>query len=132
LENKLGINYSLKAVGNTLYINAKVDKNGWKSAIKREGIAAALRTAQKEILTAMIAEYEKLAAEATGPKPRNNKKQDFTGLDYNHLISQLNAKLDAIESGIANKTTAFNYQVDAVLASVISSNKEQAAASAIV
>ncbi|EAJ1253841.1 autotransporter outer membrane beta-barrel domain-containing protein [Campylobacter lari] len=61
--------------------------------------------------------------------PLAKAKQNFTQADYQKIINKLNEKINAIK--VDDKSSAFDAQVDAVLGSILTSNREQAAASAL-
>ncbi|MBF7067198.1 autotransporter outer membrane beta-barrel domain-containing protein [Campylobacter volucris] len=124
-----GVDHKIKVVGNSLYISAQVDTKSWQNSIKTDGLAKSLREAQKLALQSMIEEYTKLMNEAPGVEPKAANKQEFTKADYKQIIKDLTGKMNAIN--IDSKSPVFNSQIDAVLGSLLTSNRQQAAGSAL-
>ncbi|MPB46751.1 autotransporter outer membrane beta-barrel domain-containing protein [Campylobacter lari] len=77
----------------------------------------------------MIDEYTRLMNEAPGIQPKADVKQDFTKADYQQIIRDLTGKMNAID--VDDKSPVFNSQIDAVLGSILTSNRQQAAGSAL-
>ncbi|OCX42345.1 hypothetical protein A7X81_03915 [Campylobacter ornithocola] len=77
----------------------------------------------------MIDEYTRLMSEAPGIQPKTDAKQDFTKADYQQIIRDLTGKMNAID--VNDKSPVFNSQIDAVLGSILTSNRQQAAGSAL-
>lgn len=123
-----GIDHKIKVVGNSLYISAQVDTKSWQNSIKN-GLTKSLREAQKLALQSMIDEYTRLMNEAPGIQPKADVKQDFTKADYQQIIRDLTGKMNAID--VDDKSPVFNSQIDAVLGSILTSNRQQAAGSAL-
>ncbi|MCV3470809.1 autotransporter outer membrane beta-barrel domain-containing protein [Campylobacter sp. CNRCH_2015_0814] len=127
--NIKNVDHEIKVVGNSLYISANVDTKAWNKNIKENGLAKSLKEAQKLALESMIAEYTRLMNEAPGVQPKADAKQDFTKADYQQIIRDLTGKMNAINAN--DKSPAFNSQIDAVLGSILTSNRQQAAGSAL-
>ncbi|EAI5529963.1 autotransporter outer membrane beta-barrel domain-containing protein [Campylobacter lari] len=123
-----GVDHKIKVVGNSLYISAQVDTKSWQNSIKN-GLTKSLREAQKLALQSMIDEYTRLMNEAPGIQPKADVKQDFTKADYQQIIRDLTGKINAID--VDDKSPVFNSQIDAVLGSILTSNRQQAAGSAL-
>ncbi|EAK0492943.1 TPA: autotransporter outer membrane beta-barrel domain-containing protein [Campylobacter lari] len=123
-----GVDHKIKVVGNSLYISAQVDTKSWQNSIKN-GLTKSLREAQKLALQSMIDEYTRLMNEAPGIQPKADVKQDFTKADYQQIIRDLTGKMNAIN--VDDKSPVFNSQIDAVLGSILTSNRQQAAGSAL-
>ncbi|EAI3897291.1 autotransporter outer membrane beta-barrel domain-containing protein [Campylobacter lari] len=123
-----GVDHKIKVVGNSLYISAQVDTKSWQNSIKN-GLTKSLREAQKLALQSMIDEYTRLMNEAPGIQPKADVKQDFTKADYQQIIRDLTGKMNAID--VDDKSPVFNSQIDAVLGSILTSNRQQAAGSAL-
>ncbi|WP_139452654.1 autotransporter domain-containing protein [Campylobacter armoricus] len=115
-----GLEYKLATIGNSLYLQA--DTSAWKN-YKPNEIGQNLIAAKKEVLTQLNQQLQALI----GLPVSLNKNQQDPNAELKKIIEKINAEIDRLN----NSTTAFNQQIDAVLASLLRSNRQQAAGSAL-
>ncbi|MCR8677679.1 autotransporter family protein [Campylobacter sp. S4:11] len=115
------LKYKLTTIGNSLYLQA--DTSAWKN-YKPNEISQNLITAKKEALTQLS---NHLRAQIGLPAPLNQNQQQDPDADIKKIIEKIDTEIDRLN----NSTTAFNQQLDAILASLLTSNRQQAASSAL-
>ncbi|AJC88997.1 autotransporter outer membrane beta-barrel domain-containing protein [Campylobacter lari] len=115
-----GLEYKLATIGNSLYLQA--DTSAWKN-YKPNEISQNLIIAKQKVLTQLS---NHLRAQIGLPVPRNKNQQELNA-EIEKIIEKIDAEIDKLNKS----TTVFNQQVDAVLASLLTSNRQQAAGSAL-
>ncbi|MCV3356911.1 autotransporter outer membrane beta-barrel domain-containing protein [Campylobacter sp. RKI_CA19_01122] len=118
-----GLNHNIKQINNSLYAQTAIDKSKYKT----DKISQELLNAKIKVLTQLVDYFELQKEDATDIQPKNNEKLSFTKDDYQKIIDKINNEIKKLN----NSTTVFNQQIDAVLGSILTSNRQQAAGSAL-